>query len=407
MRDDHPRVLIVGAGIAGLALAQGLKKKGISFLVFERDESSSSRAQGWALTIHFSLPLLRDFLPSELANRLHTTRIDQTAGHDQSHSTFMNLETCTPKWSLPPTYGDRMRVVRGRLRDMLMEGIEERILWGKKLSSFEVEKNGVEVQFNDGSCYSGDLLVGVDGCHSTVRSLQYGAPLSQPTPIPACFLGTEALANESQMKPLLALDKTLFQGCHPSSPAWMWFSVMERPNPNDSAVVDPVWRVQICLSWLSPTGHADIPRTDGGRIDLMRQKSTDFHPTFKKIFHEILSDSHGPVINVPLEFWWLPHAESLGKSKGRVTLAGDAAHTMPLYRGEGFNHALMDVNNLLRAIDAILSNEADRERILHEYEEEVRARGQRSALMCRDACLEVHQFDKLGAHSVVRQKAFT
>ena len=76
-------------------------------------------------------------------------------------------------------------------------------------------------------------------------------------------------------------------------------------------------------------------------------------------------------------------------------------------RGEGFNHALMDVNNLLRAIDAILSNEADRERILHEYEEEVRARGQRSALMCRDACLEVHQFDKLGAHSVVRQKTFT
>ena len=104
---------------------------------------------------------------------------------------------------------------------MLMEGIEERIIWGKKLSSFEVEQNGVKVQFNDGSCYSGDLLVGVDGCHSTVRSLQYGAPLSQPTPIPACFLGTEALANESQMKPLLALDKTLFQGCHPSSPAWM------------------------------------------------------------------------------------------------------------------------------------------------------------------------------------------
>jgi hypothetical protein len=48
---------------------------------------------------------------------------------------------------------------------MLMEGIEERILWGKQLSPFEVEKNGVMASFSDGSCYSGELIAGVDGCH--------------------------------------------------------------------------------------------------------------------------------------------------------------------------------------------------------------------------------------------------
>jgi 2-polyprenyl-6-methoxyphenol hydroxylase-like FAD-dependent oxidoreductase len=320
-----------------------------------------------------------------------------------------------------------MRVVRERLRNMLMEGIEDRIMWGKKLSAYEAGKSCVKARFSDGSCYSGELLAGVDGCHSTVRSLLYGAKFSQPTPIPACFLGTQALATEGQMKPLLALDKTLFQGCHPSHPAWMWFSVMERPNSGAApTTTKPLWRVQICLSWLSPSGNENIPKTDSGRIALMRQKSNDFHPTFRNIFHDILPDTHSPVVNVPLEIWWLPHTERLDACKGRVTLAGDAAHTMPLCscqvrpfqapngkfadlaadRGEGFNHALMDVHKLLQAIESLLADGMNRADIVREYEDEVRARGRRSALMCRDACLEVHHFDKLGDHSVVRQRAF-
>ena len=66
----------------------------------------------------------------------------------------------------------------------------------------------------------------------------------------------------------------------------------------------------------------------------------------------------------------------------------------------------MDVHKLLEAIDAMRATDADNERIIRDYEIEVRARGRRYALMCRDACLEVHQFDELGDHSVVRQKTF-
>jgi len=43
-------VLIVGAGLAGLTLAQALRKQGVSFEVFER--SPDSRFQGWAIGVH-------------------------------------------------------------------------------------------------------------------------------------------------------------------------------------------------------------------------------------------------------------------------------------------------------------------------------------------------------------------
>lgn len=45
-------VLILGAGPGGLTLAQCLRKRGISFEIFDRDEDANARFQGWALGLH-------------------------------------------------------------------------------------------------------------------------------------------------------------------------------------------------------------------------------------------------------------------------------------------------------------------------------------------------------------------
>ena len=45
------RILIVGAGLSGLSLAQGLVKSGFNVTVFERDESPTSREQGYRISI--------------------------------------------------------------------------------------------------------------------------------------------------------------------------------------------------------------------------------------------------------------------------------------------------------------------------------------------------------------------
>jgi len=56
--DPPLHVLIAGAGIVGLTLAQGCRQNGIRYTLFERDERKDERPQGWSLLLHWCLDAL-------------------------------------------------------------------------------------------------------------------------------------------------------------------------------------------------------------------------------------------------------------------------------------------------------------------------------------------------------------
>ena len=51
-KERQPHVLILGAGLGGLTLAQALRNKGVSFEIFERDDGLDARSGGWAIALH-------------------------------------------------------------------------------------------------------------------------------------------------------------------------------------------------------------------------------------------------------------------------------------------------------------------------------------------------------------------
>lgn len=69
------KVLIAGAGIVGLTIAQGCLENNIPFAIFERDEAPDARAQGWALTLHWCLDSLERTIGPRLTKLLPTVRI--------------------------------------------------------------------------------------------------------------------------------------------------------------------------------------------------------------------------------------------------------------------------------------------------------------------------------------------
>lgn len=70
------RILIIGAGLGGLALAQGLVRAGFSVSVFERDESPTSRPQGHRIFIRsMGMQALTSLLTPEKLGRLSTAKV--------------------------------------------------------------------------------------------------------------------------------------------------------------------------------------------------------------------------------------------------------------------------------------------------------------------------------------------
>jgi 2-polyprenyl-6-methoxyphenol hydroxylase-like FAD-dependent oxidoreductase len=370
-------VIIIGAGTGGLALAQGLKRAGISVAVYERDRTRRDGLQGYRVGIDADgKRALRANLSPELYQTFVATCAQRPLYGNQMTHKMKFLFSAGPEvlkaGDQPPEEDRDESVSRMTLRQVLLTGVEDFVQFDKVFSRYEQHPDGkVTAFFEDGSSATADVLVAADGSHSRVRR-QY---LPDAKLVDTGLIGiTGKTLLTAETRPLL--PQKMIEGVsmvHGPKGFMCIFHVMQFKWDTTGELKHGIGRTdaELIKAWpgllydnsrdyimwgFAAADHwlpKDVTSMKGAEIQhLVLDLTGDWHPNFRKIFTLGDPDSSFPLrirTSEPIPQWQTTN----------VTLLGDAIHTMTPGRGVGANTALRDARllakNLIEARDGRLS----------------------------------------------------
>jgi 2-polyprenyl-6-methoxyphenol hydroxylase-like FAD-dependent oxidoreductase len=377
-------VLIIGGGIGGLALAQGLRREGVSAAVYERERSLASRLQGYR--VHISpggSRALHECLPPHLFDAF-----DRTCGEPGRAIHFMT-ERMKPLLSIDAgmvTDDDAIArhrsVSRITLRQVLLAELAD-VHFGKTFVRYEERGGKIVARFEDGTSAEGDILVAADGSGSRVRRQLLPHAALIDTGVVAIGGKVFLDAARDRLAPPLtdgmclvaARDgASLFVAQQKVSPSLGALGGNDPDGEQTGAVFENtrsyvMWGLGATRETLGLDGAAEH---DPAKLAAIAARAVaGWAPEFRALI--ALADpttlsQFAIRTSTPVGAW----------PTGRVTLIGDAIHAMTPYRGIGANMALEDAVRLKRALVAGARGERDLVAAIAAYESEMRDYGFRA-----------------------------
>ncbi len=169
------RVLIAGGGIGGLTAALAFQKLGHEVLLFEQAGILDEVGAGLQLSpngmkvlnaLGASARVAKDaFRPKALEMRM-----------GKSGRLLFDIplrKAAINRWGADYLHVHRADLVEA-LKEVLLERAPNALMLGRKLVSYGQTGSGVTARFDTGEQVEGDVLVGADGIHSTVRTQMLG-----------------------------------------------------------------------------------------------------------------------------------------------------------------------------------------------------------------------------------------
>jgi 2-polyprenyl-6-methoxyphenol hydroxylase-like FAD-dependent oxidoreductase len=388
MTTTHPlHVMIIGGGIGGLCLAQGLRRAGVAVSVYERTEARTDWLQGYRIHInpHGSRALHDCLPPAAWQTFLGTVSVDG-GGFGFTTERLSDLLRLRSDEFIPPSRASRSQasslsngaedghygVSRISLREVLLSGLDDIVRLGKTFEYYETAADGrVTAHFTDGSVASADVLIGADGANSRVR----GQLLPHAERIDT---GIVAIGGKYRLDGAGAtLPRALTHDVNMVIPAGWGFLFTAVWHPDRRTVRPDAYPPEGFLLdnataytfWAYADASSEFPRAldvlDGSDLRrLVLDRTTGWAPALR----DLIAGSDPDTVNAirvrsatPVDAW----------QTGPVTLLGDAIHNMTPMAGIGANTALRDADLLRRQLTAVNAGAQPLLPALHEYERQM------------------------------------
>lgn len=331
LRDHYP-VVIVGGGPTGLTLANLLGVYGVTCLLIERNAATVSEPRA----VSIDDESLRTMQMAGVIDAVLSRVVTGYGSHYYSPRgrCFAKVEPTGKPYGYPRRNAFRQPVLEAQLRDGLAHQSTVTAAFEHRLVQFTQDDAAVTltVATSDGSetMIRCDYLVAADGASSAVRR-------ALDIVLGGSTFDERWLILDLENSPVASRHTKVF--CDPQRPC------IALPGPDETR------RYEFML-------HANERDEDLLRPEVVQHLlATHEAAPQSKLIRAVVYAFHARLA----EHW----------SRGRVLLAGDAAHLMPPFAGQGMNSGLRDATNLAWKLAAVLRGVLGL-RLLDTYESERR-----------------------------------
>ncbi len=332
--DKNSRILIHGAGVAGLTCAIWLGRHGFRPVVVEKSPHIRA-AGGFIIALSGASYRFADELGMLPDLQARDSDIYASSYHDGKGRTLLHLDY---KYLFNGV--DYIQIMRDEIENILYEYAKDLAEYRFSLSANKITQDkpgAVQIEFSDGKQEEFDVVIGTDGLHSAIRRLSF-----DKSDVIKHYLGLQVAAYKLddfiglKNKFEYHMDKDHYMVLYSGRDGKLGSVFVWESDDKKAPAIDQRWNVL-----------NDHFRDAGPLARNVIENFPDTSPMYMD-----------PLIQIEMKKW----------STGRVVVLGDAAHCSTLLSGQGASSAFVDASYLCKALI-----DGEPEQAFQYYEQQMRS----------------------------------